>query len=242
MDASESAVSTSDDALALEALHLWDRGKHSALVVVSSSALISTNAMARLVEQVEILDLALPLVYGPLRTEWPANSLDKFYIVNDCENFSAHPLNVVRLQHALDSLPPRDSHENYVEFGSSFFEEGDSFPLSAVLLSPKSVGRILEAEATLSGSKPRQGLKHHLSKLSRSALDLNCGVVTRAFVYSNFGYENVRPAPYAKPTFKAPPAVATTLLAICAGIFSFKCEGGFRLAFVSTRLLPVLLP
>jgi hypothetical protein len=248
------AASMNEDLLSAEALRLFDKTAHSVLVVVSASALVPASALRRLIAAVKpslvpgTLDLAVPVVSGP-GNDSEGNSLEHLYDVSD-PNFAAHPLNAARVQMALDSLPVPLSH---IHFDSGIFAEqhkGEDWNgLSAVALSPRAVSKLLELPISgggisfLQSSLNDKGLAHGLHKIAKSAPELECGIVRRAFAYSNYGYRsNVRHVLKSKShgVAKSPPAMEaenkgahSTLLAICAAGVPDKTVGAI---FVSSTV------
>lgn len=250
------AASMNEDLLSAEALRLFDNTAHSVLVVVSASALVPSSALRRLIASVNptlvpgILDLAVPVVSGP-GTESENNALERLYDVSDIA-FAAHPLNSARVQMALDSLPVPTSG---IHFDSGIFAEKQRSEywngLSAVALSPRAVSKLLELPTNGGGlnllhsssNQHGKGLAHDLRKIAKSAPELECGVVRRAFAYSNYGYRsNVKHVLKTKSQGVAVPSPAmkaenqgahSTLLAICAAGVPDKTVGAIFVSLYS---------
>jgi hypothetical protein len=235
------ATSTHEDLLAAEALKLFDQAAHSVLVVVSASACVPAAALWRLVAAVKptlapgTLDLAVPAVAGPGPD---GHSLEQMYDVSDLR-FAAHPLNVARVQAALDALPTPPSPFHFDS--GAFAERSDDWNgLSAVALSPKAVKKLLDQPSagglkTLFNSAHGKGLVHDLRRLAKSAPELECGIVRRAFAYCNYGYRtnvkhllapSLRGNALPRPTMNAEgQGSSPMLLAICAAGVPDKTVG-----------------
>jgi len=245
----DAAASSNEDNLAAEALKLWDKTLHSSLLVVSASAIVSPAALRKLTDAVRpnspaALGVAVPLVHGLFGAKG-ANALEKWYDVRGGEGgagfalaFAAHPLNAARVQSALEALPP---YAGGVDYESGVFEEssengggddGDA-GLSAVALSAKAVKRLLGLSKQHQGDTHghSKGFTHLLRKLTRTATDIDVGIVRRAFVHWNLGYRTNVARPQNGPFEKSPQLPvkmglgSRTLLAICAAGVPDKTVG-----------------